>query len=55
MIVESSKILLEKIYSLEEDWDEWPFDLLDDCDIITLLYSDLYLTPDTETIGNGEK
>ncbi len=31
-------------YVPEEGWDEWVFDLFDDMDIVTLLYSNKYLT-----------
>ena len=47
LIVEQSRFLMESSNcNLEEYWDEWIFDLFDDMDIITCLYSDQYLTED---------
>lgn len=53
MVMEESRFLMETILPYlepEEDlygeWDSWPFDLFDDMDVVTCLYSDLYLTKD---------
>lgn len=54
LIVEESKFLVECMdLDAEEDdletdtnWDEWIFDIFDDMDLITCLYSDMYLTVD---------
>lgn len=54
LIVEAAKHLMdiwenEMICSGIEDiqyWDEWVYDILGDMDIVTFLYSDLYLTND---------
>lgn len=35
--------IMEDESAQEDQWDEWVFDLFDDMDIITFLYSDLYL------------
>lgn len=51
LIMEESQFLMENILpriqmnekKKYEDWDEWPFDIFDDMDIITFLYSDFYL------------
>jgi hypothetical protein len=32
-----------------ESWDEWAFDLFDDMDIVTFLYSDLFLLTSGDT------
>ncbi len=47
LIIEESRMLLEDgNYMPEAGWDEWAFDLFDDMDIVTLLYSDRYLSWD---------
>lgn len=47
LIVEESRMLLEEgEYVPEDNWDEWIFDVFDDVDIITLLYSDIYVSSD---------
>ena len=47
LVIEESRILLEDgDYTPEEGWDDWAFDLFDDMDIVTLLYSDMYLSRD---------
>ena len=47
LIVEESRFLMESSdLSLQDGWDEWVFDLFDDADIETFLYSDYYLTED---------
>ena len=47
LMVQESQILLENSgENLEEGWEDWVFDLFDDMDIITCLYSDWYLTED---------
>lgn len=54
MIMRESEFLMESILphlqseddSTCYDWDSWPFDLFDDIDVITFLYSDFYLTRD---------
>lgn len=47
LMVQESQVLLESNEELlDGDWDEWVFDLFDDMDIITYLYSDQYLTKD---------
>ncbi len=54
IIMEESEFLMESIishlYSQEDDtfndWSSWPFDLFDDMDVVTFLYSDFYLTQD---------
>ena len=39
--------ILMKLYDVnDEPEEEWVFDLFDDMDIITFLYSDVYLSPD---------
>lgn len=56
LIMEESKVLIESIIPymqsnesdpkndhLYSNWSDWPFDLFDDMDIITFLYSDWYL------------
>ena len=49
LVVEESRMLLEDgNYIPEDGWDEWIFDIFDDMDIVTLLYSNRYLT--TENI-----
>ena len=46
LIVEESRMLLEEgEYTPEHGWDTWIFDLFGDMDIVTLLYSDLYISP----------
>ena len=45
LIMEESSILMETFSFGEKDedaagWDEWAFDLFDDMDIVTFLYSD---------------
>ena len=45
LIVEETRYFLEMNgYIPDADWDEWIFDMFGDEDIITLLYSDMYLT-----------
>lgn len=47
LIVEESRFLMESSdLPLQDGWDEWVFDLFDDADIETFLYSDYYLTED---------
>lgn len=47
LIVEQSRFLLESSNcNLENDWDEWIFNLFGDMDIITYLYSENFLTED---------
>lgn len=54
LFVEESKFLMECMIPEMEDlgvsgmdmWDEWVFDLFEDMDIVTCLYSDDYLIPD---------
>ena len=54
MIMEESEFLMESILphlQSEEDatycdWNSWPYDLFDDMDVVTFLYSDSYLTKD---------
>ena len=47
LIVEESHMLLDDINIYPEDnWDTWVFDAFGDDDIITFLYSDIYLTED---------
>lgn len=46
MIVEESRLLMESLDHVDEDWDEWIFDIFGDMDIVTWLYSDEYLTAD---------
>lgn len=51
LIMEESQFLMESIVLEEEQddiddydsWDEWVFDIFDDMDLITFLYSDIYL------------
>lgn len=44
LILEESRFLIEEgDYTPEDNWDEWVFDILGDMDIITFLYSDLYM------------
>lgn len=44
LIVEESRLLLEEDDSLDDDWDEWIYNLFEDMDLITFLFSDEYLT-----------
>lgn len=52
LIVEESRFLMESMeFDEEQDdlddydsWDEWIYDIFDDMDLITFLYSDIYLT-----------
>ncbi len=54
LIVEESRILMESIETDMEDddiegygnWDEWIFEIFDDMDLITFLFSDIYLFND---------
>lgn len=47
LIVEESRFLIENSeLPIENGWDDWIFELFDDTDIITFLYSDYYLTED---------
>lgn len=51
LIMEESRFLMESMeFDGEQDdlddydsWDEWIFDIFDDMDLITFLYSDMYL------------
>ena len=44
LIVDQSSFLIEENDALHVDgWDEWIFDLFDDMDIVTFLYSDNYI------------
>ena len=40
---ESSFFQEEKMMAKGIEWDEWAFDLFDDMDIVTYLYSDMYV------------
>lgn len=52
LIVDASEILIESMLKsmedvgidCEEDWSEWIYDLFGDCDLVTWLYSDFYVT-----------
>ncbi|MCD2491676.1 helix-turn-helix domain-containing protein [Lacrimispora sp. NSJ-141] len=49
LVVEESRFLIESMEPDDDEidydsWDEWIFDLFDDMDLITFLYSDLYVT-----------
>ena len=45
LMVEESHFLMDEIETnVEEAWDEWIFDLFDDMDIITFLYSNLWIS-----------
>ena len=44
IIVEESRLLLEDDDALDDDWTEWIFDVFDDMDLITFLFSNRYLT-----------
>lgn len=44
LIVEESRLILEENDSLDDDWDEWIYDLFEDMDLITFLFSGVYLT-----------
>ena len=49
LAVEESRFLMEEILPKiqveeEEKWDSWPFDLCDDMDVVTFLYSGSYIT-----------
>lgn len=53
LMVEESSILMENMQlDTEEviedfdDWAQWIFDIFDDCDIMTFLYSDIHITPE---------
>ena len=50
LIVDESEFLIESDSTLrtEKDWKEWVFDLLEDEDVITYLYSNDYLSQDHE-------
>jgi transcriptional regulator with XRE-family HTH domain len=56
LIMEESRFLMESMDSdMESDdkdsyghWDSWAFDIFDDMDLITYLYSDIYLADDDE-------
>lgn len=50
LAVEESEFLVESDpeFCGEEDWKDWVFDLLDDEDVVTFLYSDFYL-PQTDS------
>lgn len=44
MILEESRNLMEESYkATNPHWDEWAYDCLGDMDVVTFLYSDLYL------------
>ncbi|MCQ4636097.1 helix-turn-helix transcriptional regulator [Anaerovorax odorimutans] len=46
LIVEESRFLMESMGSDMEEcdgWDDWIYDIFDDMDLITFLYSDMYL------------
>lgn len=51
LVMEESEFLMESILpqlqmqekDLDLDWNGWAFDLFDDMDIVTFLYSDFYL------------
>ncbi len=48
LIIEESRILLEEgDYTPETGWDEWIFDIFGDMDIVTMLYSDHFVTEDS--------
>lgn len=44
LVVEESRLLLDEEDALDRGWDEWVFDVFDDMDLITFLYSDQYLS-----------
>lgn len=45
MMVEESRMLMEiSDLKLEDGWEDWVFDLFEDMDIITFLYSNMFLT-----------
>lgn len=44
LVVEESRLLLENDDALDDDWAEWIFDVFNDMDLITFLYSNQYLT-----------
>lgn len=49
LAVEESRFLMEEFLPKiqveeEEKWDSWPFDLCDDMDVVTFLYSGSYIT-----------
>ncbi len=47
LIVEESKLLMESAdLDDADDWDEWIFDFFDDMDVVTWLYSDIYVPTD---------
>lgn len=54
LFAEESKFLMESMWQEMEECgvsgldqlEDWPFDLFDDMDIVTYLYSDEYVTPD---------
>lgn len=54
LFAEESKFLMESMWQEMEDCgvsgmdqlEDWPYDLFDDMDIVTYLYSDEYVTPD---------
>ena len=54
LIVEASELLVESMWENMEDagldceeyWKDWIYDLFGDCDLITCLYSDFYMTRD---------
>lgn len=40
MVVDQARMLLDNVDCLEDDWADWIFDVFDDMDIVTFLYSD---------------
>lgn len=52
LIIEEAEFLMESIsiemeeQGIDDDWEEWIYDLFGDMDITTFLYSDIYLTCD---------
>ena len=54
LVMEESRTLMENYLpnpqkgddNLSSDWQSWPFDLFDDMDVVTCLYSDFYLMED---------
>lgn len=47
LIIEESRFLIEETgYVPDDGWDEWIFDLFDDIDLVTFLYSGQYISAD---------
>ena len=47
LMVQESEILMDvSDLQLDDDWQDWIFDLFGDMDIVTFLYSNIYLTED---------